>query len=59
MEVYEADNVIKVSYISAFDSQGRCLKKKDHFLLPFTSSLDDGSRGIRSQLTRNESTTSA
>lgn len=59
MEVYEADNVIKVSYISAFDSQGRCFKKKDHFLLPFTSSLDDGSRGIRSQLTRNESTTSA
>lgn len=28
MEVYEADNVIKVSYISAFDSQGRCFKKK-------------------------------
>lgn len=34
MEVYEADNVIKVSYISAFDSQGRCFKKKRSFLTP-------------------------
>lgn len=50
-EVENADNVIKVSYISAFDSQGRCLKKKkkDHFLLSFTSALDDGSMRIRSQ----------
>lgn len=56
-EVENADNVIKVSYISAFDSQGRCLKKKRSFLtLIYISSwwwLNEN------QVTRDERTTSA